>query len=135
MKRLFLIALAIAVGGCAEPEEMEITKPPAPVISEISESHVKIQSSGSSWAEIEQVARHGCALYQRLPVYISTQCGAFGTHPTPPACAGAPVLPAGVPGVASLNYIYRLACQQQLNNQRMNPICVRDDHLFACKDQ
>ena len=130
MKRLILLAIVLAVGGCAELEEM--MKPPPPVISEISESHLRIQSNQNSWAEIEQVARRGCATYQRVPVYISTQCGAFMTHATPRECAGG--LGVGAPGaVAALNHYLRLECQRKLDHQRRNPTCIRDDHLFACQ--
>lgn len=123
-----IIACAVAlVGGCAEIN----VEPKPPVISDISDSHVKIQSNWHSQEEIEEVARRGCALYQRVPVYMSTQCGAFKTHPTPRECTMR--LSVGAPGaVAVMNNYWQKECQRKLDYQRLNPTCVRNDHLYAC---
>ena len=67
MKPTLILILAVFLAvGCAKMQA------PPPVISDISESHVKVV--GFNAQQVEQEARRGCALYDRYPEPLSYLC-------------------------------------------------------------
>ena len=69
MKKLLTIGALLLLGACA-----------APAISDISTDKVKIESDLDDLQGATAQANHGCALYKRVPVFLSKRIARTGPY-------------------------------------------------------
>ena len=67
-KIIFTLAICSLLMGCTTTA----------IISDLSTDRVLVQATGGDMAVIEQEARRGCAIHDRIPVSVSVRCLDYG---------------------------------------------------------